>query len=494
MPPAEPNASALLLLVFGSLLAISVIFSRATERVSVPVVLIFLVIGMLAGSEGIGGIDFDNYAFSYRLGTIALALILFDGGLNTPLAAVRLAIRPAAVLATLGVVGIAAGLAVAARLLGFPWPEAMLLGAIVSSTDAAAVFAVLRGSGLHLKKRVGATLELESGLNDPMAVILTMVLTANLIGGEATTSWWDVPTHVIVQLVVGAALGLAIGYAGRKLMAHLRLPAGGLYPALTLAIACIAYAVPTLLQGSGFMAVYLAGILLGNGNLPYRAGLFRVHDAMAWLSQIVMFLILGLLVFPSELLQVGWIGVGLSLVLAFICRPLVVGLLLLPFRYPAKEVAYISWVGLRGAVPIVLATYPVLMQAPGAGRIFNVVFFIVVLSAIVPGATVAWLTRKLGLGAREAPAPPAILAIESRQRLNGDISSYYVGEGLAVAGAEIADLGLPDGAAVSLVVRGNDLIPPKDSTVLCVGDHVYIVSRQEDRDFVQLLFGRAEDE
>ncbi len=211
MPLTEPNASALLLLVFGSLLAISVIFSRATERVSVPVVLIFLVIGMLAGSEGIGGIDFDNYAFSYRLGTIALALILFDGGLNTPLTAVRQAIRPAAVLATVGVVGIAAALAVAARLLGFPWPEAMLLGAIVSSTDAAAVFAVLRGSGLHLKKRVGATLELESGLNDPMAVILTMVLTANLIGGEASMQWWDVPTDVVIQLVVGAALGLAIG-------------------------------------------------------------------------------------------------------------------------------------------------------------------------------------------------------------------------------------------------------------------------------------------
>jgi cell volume regulation protein A len=289
-------------------------------------------------------------------------------------------------------------------------------------------------------------------------------------------------------------LGLAIGYAGRKLITYLRLPAGGLYPALTLAIACIAFAVPTLLEGSGFLAVYLAGILLGNGDLPYRAGLLRVHDAMAWLSQIVMFLILGLLVFPSELIEVGWLGVVLALVLAFIARPLVVSLLLVPFRFRAREIAYISWVGLRGAVPIVFATYPVLMEAPGAGKIFNVVFFIVVLSAIIPGSTVAWVTRKLRIATPEMPTAPAILAIESRQRLNGDLSSYYVGEGLAVAGAEIADLGLPEGAAVSLVIRGNDLIPPKESTVLSVGDHVYIVSRPEDRNFVQLLFGRAEDE
>ena len=494
MPLSEPNASALLLLVFGSLLAISVIFSRATERVSVPVVLIFLVIGMLAGSEGIGGIDFTNYAFSYRLGMIALALILFDGGLNTPMAAVRVAAGPAGVLATVGVVGIAAGVAVVARFLGFPWNEAMLLGAIVSSTDASAVFTVLRGSGLHLKKRVGTTLELESGLNDPMAFILTMSLTEHLIAGDATLSWWDVPTHVLLQLVVGGVLGLGIGYAGRKLITYLRLPAGGLYPALTLAIACIAFAVPTLLEGSGFLAVYLAGILLGNGDLPYRAGLIRVHDAMAWLSQIVMFLILGLLVFPSELIEVGWVGVVLALVLAFVARPLVVSLLLLPFRFRAREVVFISWVGLRGAVPIVFATYPVLMEAPGAGKIFNVVFFIVVLSAIVPGSTVAWVTRKLRLATPEMPTAPAILAVESRQRLNGDLSSYYIGEGLAVAGAEIADLGLPEGAAVSLIIRGNDLIPPKESTVLSAGDHVYIVSRPEDRNFVQLLFGRAEDE
>src|SRR5690606_29295886 len=279
------------------------------------------------GSEGIGGIEFADYGFAYRLGTIALAFILFDGGLNTPMGAVRRSIRPAGVLATIGVVCIAALVGVAARLLGFPWAEAMLLGAIVSSTDAAAVFSVLRGSGLHLKKRVGATLEVESGLNDPMAVILTMVLTTNLIAADAgdlaASAWWHIPIDVALQLGIGTAFGIAIGYGGRLLMSRMRLPAGGLYPALTVAIACLAFSLPTLMLGSGFLAVYLTGLVLGNGELPYRAGLFRVHDALAWLSQIVMFLILGLLAFPLELLEVGWVGVALSLILAIIVRPLV---------------------------------------------------------------------------------------------------------------------------------------------------------------------------
>lgn len=493
MPLSEPFATALLLLTFGALLAISVLFSRATERFSVPIVLIFLVIGMLAGSEGLGGIAFDDFGFGFRLGTVALVLILFDGGLNTPMSAVRRAIKPAGVLATVGVVGTAGIVGVAAHLFGYSWPEALLLGAIVSSTDAAAVFSVLRGSGLHLKRRVGATLEVESGLNDPMAVILTTVLTANLLQ-PAASDWWQIPIDVALQLMIGAALGGLVGYGGRLLMSRLYLPAGGLYPALTLALACVAFGLPTLLYGSGFLAVYLAGVILGNGPLPYRAGLFRVHDAIAWLSQIAMFLLLGLLVYPSELLDAGWAGLGLAAVLAFIARPLVVLLCLLPFRFPAKEVGYIGWVGLRGAVPIVLATFPVLAGAPGATEIFNIVFFVVVLNALVPGATVAWMTRRLGLQSREPPQPPAVLAIESRQPLLGEIVSFHIDDGLAVAGASLADLSLPEGAAVTLLIRGQQLIAPTESTILEPGDHVYVVSRPEDRAFVRLLFGVPEDE
>jgi cell volume regulation protein A len=489
--PAEPAVTALLLTTFGLLLGISVVLSRATERLSVPVVLIFLVIGMLAGSEGIGRIAFEDYRFAFRVGTVALVLILFDGGLNTPVRAMRQALGPAALLATVGVAGTAVICALAAHLLGMAWPHAMLLGAVVSSTDAAAVFAVLRSSGIHLKRRVGATLEIESGINDPTAFILTLLLTAALLEPGAL-DWWRAPVGAVLQLAVGAALGVAIGYGGRWLIGRLRLASSGLYAALTLGLALLAFGVPTLLRGSGFLAVYAAAVILGNGPLPYRAGLLRVHDALAWLSQITMFLLLGLLVFPSRLPQVAGTGLLLALVLAFLARPLMAALCLAPFRYPRTEVAYVGWVGLRGAVPIVLATFPVLAGVPAAERIFDLVFFIVVVNALVPGATVAWVARRLGLERQEPPAPPAVLVIESRQPLAGDLASFHLDEHLAVTGARLDQLAFPDGAAVTLIVRGAELIPPKGSTVLQPGDHVYVVSRPEDRAFIQLLFGRPE--
>lgn len=493
MPTTEPFATALLLATAGLLMGASVLFSRASQRIGVPIVLLFLVVGMLAGSEGIGRIQFDDYRFAFRLGSLALALILFDGGLNTPLAALRRTWAPAGLLATAGVALTAALIAVPAHYWGLDWPQALVLGAVVSSTDAAAVFAVLRGSGLQLKRRVGTTLELESGLNDPVAVILTTALTANLLRpGEVTPL--RLALDVVLQLAVGGALGLAIGKGGRVLLRRLPLATGGLYPALTLALALLAFGVTTLLHGSGFLAVYLAGMLLGNGPLPYHAGLLRVHDALAWLAQIGMFLILGLLVYPSGLVEVAGPGLGLALLLAFLVRPLVVGLCLLPFRYPRKEVLYIGWVGLRGAVPIVLATYPVLVGAAGAGRIFHIVFFIVVINALVPGGTVGWVTRRLGLQKAEPPAPQAVLAIESRLPLEGELMSFYIDDALVVAGAALEDLDFPDGSSVTLIVRGNRLIPPRGATVLATGDHVYVLTQPEDQPLIQLMFGRPEAE
>lgn len=491
MIAAEPIPTAVLLTTVGTLLGISILFSRATERVSVPVALIFLVTGILAGSEGLGGIAFENYALSFRLGSIALVLILFDGGLNTSLDAVRRYAPPAGVLATVGVLGTAALTAVGARLLGLPWPTALLIGAVVSSTDAAAVFAVLRGSGIHLKRRVGVTLEVESGANDPMAVILTVVLTENLVA-PASGIGWRLPLEVLQQIGVGAAFGVAIGYGGRLLLARLRLPTVGLYPVLTLAIAFVSFGVPTLFQGSGFLSVYVAALVLGNGTLPYRPGLLRVHDALAWLSQITMFLMLGLLVFPSRLVDVAGVGLGVGIFLTVIARPVVVALCLAPFKYPRKEVLYISWVGLRGAVPIILATFPVLVGAPGAGRIFDLVFFIVVVNSIVPGTTVAWVARKLGLESAEPPMPKAVLEIESMQPLSGELMSFYIDPALVVAGVPLTELPFPEGAAATLIVRGQELIAPKGSTVLLPGDHVYVFARPEDKAFIQLMFGRPE--
>jgi potassium/hydrogen antiporter len=493
MIPREPEATALLLTTCGLLLGVSVVFSRASQRTGVPIALLFLVVGMLAGSEGIGKIYFEDYKFAFRVGALALALILFDGGLNTPLSAVRKAAAPAGVLATAGVAGTAGLVAAGAHHVGLGWGEALLLGAVVSSTDAAAVFAVLRGSGIQLRRRVGITLEMESGLNDPVAVILTIVLTQNLLTPGAA-SGLRIPLEIVVQLAVGAAVGAGVGYGGRYLLSRLSLPGGGLYPVMTLALGLLAFGAATLAHGSGFLAVYLAGLLLGNGPLPYRSGLLRVHDALAWLSQVGMFLILGLLVYPSRLVSVAWVGLAIALLLAVVVRPLVVAICLLPFRYPGKEVLYIGWVGLRGAVPIVLATFPVLAEAPGAGRLFDLVFFIVVANALVPGATVAWVTQKLGLQVKEPPAPQAVLAIESRQPLQGELMSFYIDEALVVAGVPLQDLEFPEGAAVTLIVRRNTLVPPRSSTILEPGDHVHVIARPEDRGFIQLMFGRPEEE
>lgn len=488
----EPGATALLLVTIGVLLAVSVIFSRASARFSMPVVLIFLLIGVAAGAQELGGISFTNVPFSFRLGIAALVLILFDGGLNTPIEAVRRSWKPAGVLASVGVMGTCVVLALLAHLIGFSWPESLLLAAIVSSTDAAMVFSVLRGSGLHLKKRVGATLEVESGINDPMAFMLTLIFTQNLLATGSLNPWL-VPLDIAVQILVGLVSGVLIGLGGRRVMARLRV-ASGLYVAFTVALAFLAFGIATLLHGSGFLAVYVAGVVLGSGALPLRTGLFRVHDAIAWLCQITMFLVLGLLVNTHALLEVAWAGLGLGLALTFLARPIAVLVCMLPFRYSTREVTYISWVGLRGAVPIVLAMFPLLAGAPGSERIFLVVFCIVVVSTILPGSTVAWATRRLGLQSQEPPASPAILNIESRHELKGELLSFYVDDDLAVTGARLADLALPEGTAVTLLIRGLELVPPRGSTVMLPGDHVYVVCRPEDRGFVQLLFGHPEED
>jgi cell volume regulation protein A len=488
----EPHSTALLLLGLGVLMSVSALFSRASGRFGVPVALVFLALGIVAGSEGLGRIPFENYALAFRLGTVALVLILFDGGLNTPLGAVKEGIRPAVVLATLGVVGTAGVIAVGAHLLfGIGWPHALLLGAVVSSTDAAAVFSVLRGSGIHLQRRVGITLELESGLNDPMAVILTLAMTQSIASG--THPGWALLGEVVVQLAVGGAGGIALGHAARHLLNRVRLPAAGLYPVLTLALAFLAFGLPTLFHGSGFLAVYAAAVVAGNGPLPHRAGLLRVHDALAWFSQVVMFLLLGLLVFPSRLITVGWEGLGLGLLLAFVARPLVVALCLAPFRYPLREVGYVGWVGLRGAVPIILATFPVLAGVPDAAYVFNVVFFIVVVNALVPGGTVRHVTRWLKLESNTPPPPQAVLEISSMQELNGELASFFIGPASAVANTAVMDVPFPPGSNLMLIVRGRELVAPRGDTQLLPGDHVYVFYRSEDEGLVKLLFGGLEE-
>ncbi len=487
----EPGATAVWFAGIGALLALSALLSRASQRFSLPLTLVFLLLGVLAGTEGIGNIPFDDYRLAFRLGSAALVLILFDAGLKTPVRDIRRVGAPAAVLATVGVIGTAGLVAAFARLLGLDWEPALLLGAVVSSTDAAAVFSSLRGSGTQLDHKMSTTLEVESGFNDPMAVILTTVLTENLLNPGAH-GVWNILGEVLQHVVVGAVCGLAVGATASAALKRYRLPASGLYPVLTLGAALLAFALPTLLHGSGFLGVYVAAVVLSSGRLPYRASLLRVHDALAWLSQVSMFLMLGLLVFPTNLARVAPVGLVLALLLAFVARPLVVALCLAPFRYRGKEIAYVGWVGLRGAVPIILAVIPVLAGAPGASWLFNVVFFIVVVNSLVPGATVPWITRRLGLASDDAPPPDAVLEIESHARLNAELLSFTIDEALAVAGATIAELPIPEHAAVTMVVRGNELIAPKGMTRLEAGDHIYVIATEEDKAFVQLLFGRPD--
>jgi cell volume regulation protein A len=485
---AEPLATAIILAAFGALLAVSVAFSRAAARLGVPLALLFLIVGVLAGSEGIGGIPFEDYHATFRLGTAALVLILFDGGLNTPSSAVRRVLAPASVLATFGVVATAGATAAAAHFFGLDWSSALLLGAIVSSTDAAAVFSVLSASGIRLAHKVEATLEVESGLNDPMAIILTTALTANALR-PGTSRAWQIAGDVAIEMAVGAIAGWAIGRAGRWVMARMELPAGGLYPAFTLGLACIAFGLPTLVHGSGFLSVYVAGVVLGSGTLPHRVSIRRVHDALGWLSQIAMFLLLGLLVFPSRLANVWWTGLLLALFLAFVARPIVVVLCLAPFRYRWRERLYIGWVGLRGAVPIVLATIPVMAGARGSRDLFDLVFFVVVVGAFIPGATVPWVSRRLGVESKEPPEPRALIEIDAPGSLGTDMRVYHIDRALAVAGARLSEIPFPPGAAVSVIERGGQLSAPSGATVLLPGDHVYIVARSEDRPQLELLFG-----
>jgi cell volume regulation protein A len=487
----EPIATAVILTAFGGLLVASVALSRASARLGLPVALLFLLLGVLAGSEGLGHIAFEDYHFMFRVGTTALVLILFDGGLNTPFASARDVMAPAALLATLGVVATAALIAVAAHRFGVPWPMAFLLGSIVSSTDAAAVFSVLTATGTRLRRKVGLTLEVESGLNDPMAVILTTALTASLAGGRLSAG--ALVVDVVVEMTLGAVIGWAIARAGRWLIVRIRLPAAGLYPAFTLALACLAFGVTTLLHGSGFLAVYVAGMTLGSGALPHAVGVRRVHDALGWLSQVLMFLLLGMLVFPSRLWNVAPLGLTLALFLAVIARPVVAMLCLAPFRYRWRDSAYVGWVGLRGAVPIVLATIPVMAGVGGARELFDVVFFIVVVGAIIPGATVPWVTRLLRVESAAPPPPSAMIEIDARAPKGDELRAYFVSSHLAVAGASLAEIPFPEGAAVSMIERAGSLIAPSGSTRVEPGDYVYVIAPLEHRPHVELLFGRPEE-
>lgn len=469
---SEPHSTAVLIALFGVLLTVSVLATRVLDRIGLPVSLLFLVIGMVGGSEGLGGLEFDDADTAFRFGTVALVMILLDGGLNTRWSSIRTAAAPAGLLATVGVAATATVAALSARLFGLPWTEATLVGAIVSSTDAAAVFGVLRGSGIRLENRLQATLEVESCANDPMAVILTLAATEAMSRGQPIDG--SIFVEVPMQLGVGAVVGLGCGHLFRMLINWIRLSATGLYPVFIVAAAFAAFGASTLMYGSGFLSVYLAAVVLGNGHLPFSEGLRRVHDAIAWLAQVLMFLMLGLLVFPSRLLPLAWIGIGIGLVLALVARPLAAFLCLSWFGWKWREVGLVGWIGLRGAVPIILATFPVMQGLPGADRVFHVVFFVVVVSAVVPGASITWVALRSRMGRRVSPTT-STLELQHAERIDHDLHQFTIDAAAPAAGRTLRELALPESAAVVMIVRGDEPLPARGSSQLQDGDLLYVV-------------------
>lgn len=413
-----PELTAMALAAGGLLLAVSCLLSRVGASFSVPVSLLFLIVGMLAGCDGPGGIAFDEFPLAHAAGTTALAAVLFAGGLQTQFGNVRSAVAPASVLASVGVLGVAAITAFGGHSFGLSWEEAWLVGAIVASTDASAVFSVLQG--VTLPKRVAATIELESGLNDPMAVILTLAMTSQMLGHPLSAS--ALGWQIFEQIAIGVGFGVGIGMAARTLLIHVPLCCPALTPVLTLGCAFVAFGAPAMLDGSGFLAAYLAGMIVGNAPVPQREQLVHVHDSISWLGQIAMFLLLGLLVNPSQLPRVAGYGVAITFLIAFVARPASVFLCLLPFRMNWREKLFIAWVGLRGAVPIILATVPVLRAEGQSYRIadaldvFDIVFFVVVVSAFVPGATVQFAARCLRLDASRQLTPKPLQPVQAIQQ------------------------------------------------------------------------------
>jgi potassium/hydrogen antiporter len=465
-----------LMLAGGLLLLLGIASSKFSARLGLPVLVLFLGLGMLAGSEGLGGIPFEDYGLANALGSVALALILFDGGLRTPMASVRAAWRPALSLATVGVLLTAALTgAAAAWVLGVPPLHGALLGGIVGSTDAAAVFAVLRSGGVRLPDRLQATLEIESGSNDPMAIFLTLGLT-QVITGQADSAG-AVAMLFVLQFGVGALVGVAVGRGAPWAVNRVNLDAAGLYPVLVSACGILAFGLAAVLGGSGFLAVYLAGIVLGNSPIVFKRGILLFHDAAAWLGQIGLFVMLGLLSFPSRLLAVAGEGLLIALVLIFVARPLAVAVSAFPFGFRAPELALLSWVGLKGAVPITLATFPLMAGVEGADLLFNVVFFVVLVSAVTQGWSLPAVARRLGLARPSDPAPPLSVEIHALRHVDGEIVEYTVAPSARVAGQALRDLALPEGVVVTLVVRGDAVIMPRGTTSLRPGDHVFVAMR-----------------
>jgi len=467
--------------IAAGLVIAAILSTRFALRFGVPALVLFVGIGMFAGSSGPLGIDFADYALSLDLGLVALAIILFSGGIDTRLRLFRAALLPAGLLATVGTMLTALVVGTAVYLVTpLDLATSLLLGAVLSSTDAAAVFSALKGRGLPARLR--GVLETESGTNDPMAIYLTIAL-----AGAVTSGRVDVPEligGVLLQLAIGAALGVVLGRLLSDLINRVAIPSFGLYPVLALAGGLLAYGVSNLAGGNGFLTIYLVGLVLGNRPLSHRHGIATFMDGAAWGSQIVMFLVLGLLVFPDQLGPALPAALLVTVVLMFVARPVAVVATLAftrlisrgRYRFTGPEQMLIAWAGLKGAVPIILAIVPLMERVPGGDFLFNVVFVVVIVGTLAQGWTIEPLARRLGLAVREPPAPPVTLELGGAAPIGAAVLDVYLEPESRAVGVSIRDLNVPEDVVIAAVLRDGRLVTPRGSTVFQAGDHVYLIS------------------
>ena len=457
-----------LTLIGALMLVISIVLSPLSSRVGMPVLLIFLVVGMMMGEDGPGGIEFNDFELAFLIANLALGVILLDGGMRTRAETFRVGLKPALVLATLGVAMTAGGAAVVAWwVFDLHWLTALLIGAIISSTDAAAVFSLLQGRGLHLNERVSATLEIESGSNDPMAIFLTLML-VTLIGNNGDHAGWAALTMLVKQFGIGAVAGVVGGFAVVELANRIRLTPS-LYPLLVAAAGISVFSATNALGGSGFLAIYLTGVVIGNRPVRMMPMILQVHDGLAWLAQLCLFLMLGLLVNPSDLIPLAGGGLILSLALIFVIRPLTVMLTLWPFSFNRRELGFISWVGLRGAVPIVLALFPIIADLPEAQLVFHAAFFIVLL---VQGTTMAPLARKLRLEVPAGEDPYRRLPLDAPAAGDHELMLFPLRGESWETPRRLSQLRFPENTAVAGVFRNRVCLQPIGDLEVSSGDMV----------------------